>query len=146
MRVRITNEQRWRLRQGFRRVFPWPGSTSLYVANEKGFFKDEGLDVSFQVYPSGHLALADMLDDKSDLATATETPIARAALNGRPVAVAATIAEISRGIELIARKERGIARVEDLKGKTVGVTRGSNAEFFLHVLLTTSLLIRRMCG
>ncbi len=121
-------------------VAAWPGSIPLYVANEKGFFKDEGLEVFFQLYSSGQAALPAMLAGKSDLATAADTPIAVATVGKQPISIVATIAEIKHGIVLVARKDRGIATADDLKGKTVGVTLGSSAEFFLHVFLAISYI------
>ena len=111
----------------------WLGSTALYVALKKGLFKEEGLDVSFRPCSSGHLGLAEALKGDVDLATEADTPIARAAIKGEPVAIVATIAEINRAILIIARKDHGISMAKDLSGKIIGVTRGSSAEFFLHI-------------
>ncbi len=38
-------------------VTPWPASAALYVAREKGYFRDERLDVALHSYISGHLGL-----------------------------------------------------------------------------------------
>jgi NitT/TauT family transport system substrate-binding protein len=46
-------------------VTPWPASAALYVARDKGYFKDEGVDVSFDSYISGHLGLDAVLSGKS---------------------------------------------------------------------------------
>ena len=118
----------------------WLGSTALYVALKKGLFKEEGLDVSFRPCSSGHLGLAEALKGDVDLATEADTPIARAAIKGEPVAIVATIAEINRAILIIARKDHGISMAKDLSGKIIGVTRGSSAEFFLHIFLATSYI------
>ncbi len=121
-------------------VTPWPGSAAVYIAREKGFFKEEGLEVSFLSYSSGHLGLEAVLAGKADISTTGETPLARAALNGHSFAIIATIAKTNRAIRIIARKERGITGPKDLGGKTVGVVRGTTGEFFLHLLLTTSYI------
>ena len=42
-------------------VTPWPASAAVYVAHEKGYFRDEGLQETLREYPSGHLGLADLL-------------------------------------------------------------------------------------
>jgi NitT/TauT family transport system substrate-binding protein len=118
-------------------VSPWPASAPLYIAYEKGYFRDEGLDSTLESYESGHLALDAMLSGKSDIAGAADTPIARAAVNGRKLAIVATICEIERSILIIARKDRGISSADDLRGKSVGIVSGSAAEFFLHIYLTT---------
>ncbi|MBI4776202.1 MAG: NrtA/SsuA/CpmA family ABC transporter substrate-binding protein [Deltaproteobacteria bacterium] len=121
-------------------VTPWPASAPIYVAQEKGYFKHEGLDVTLQTYLSGHLGLDAVLSGKADLATAGETPIARAAMHGKPLAVIATICEIDRAILIVGRKDRGISGPQDLKGKSIGVVAGTTSDFFLHIYLITSYI------
>jgi NitT/TauT family transport system substrate-binding protein len=121
-------------------VTPWPASASLYIAQEKGYFRDEGLEATLQDVASGHLGLADLLAGKADFAAAADTPIAHAAVFGKPVVVVATICEIERAILIIARKDRGVSTAGDLKGKTIGMVAGSASEFFLHIYLTTAYI------
>ena len=121
-------------------VTPWPASAALYVAQEKGYFKDEGIDVALQPYISGHLGLAAVVSGKADLATAGETPVARAAIEAKPIAVIATLCEINKAVLIVARKDRGISSPDDLKGKKVGVVPGTTADFFLHIFLTTNYI------
>lgn len=119
-------------------VTPWPASAAVYIAQEKGYFREEGLEVILHDYMSGHLGLNAMLSGKEDLATAGESPISRAAVQGKPVAVVATICEIDQAILIIARKDKGIASLSDLKGKRIGLAATSAADYFLHVYLTTN--------
>jgi ABC-type nitrate/sulfonate/bicarbonate transport system substrate-binding protein len=121
-------------------VTPWPASAALYVARDKGYFKDEGLDVSFDSYISGHLGLDAVLSGKADLATVGDTPVARSVVAGKPIAVIATICEINRAILIVARKDRGILSPGDLRGKKVGVVAGTTADFFLRIFLTTTYI------
>jgi len=119
-------------------VTPWPGSAALYIAKEKGYFKDEGIEAILQSYRSGHLGLDAVLSKKADLAAVGDTPIARAAVHGHSMAVVITLCEIDRAVLIVARKDRGISSPGDLRGKKVGVVEGTTADFFLHILLTTS--------
>lgn len=121
-------------------VTPWPGSAALYVAQEKGYFKDEGIDATFHSYISGHLGLDAVLSGEADLATVGDTPMARGALAGKPVVILATLCEINRAVLIVARKDRGILSPDDLRGKKVGVVAGTTADFFLHIFLTTSYI------
>jgi sulfonate transport system substrate-binding protein len=121
-------------------VTPWPASAPIYVAYENGYFEDEAIDLTLQSYSSGHLGLAAMLSGKTDLATAGETPIAIAAVDGKPIVVIATSCEIDRAIRIIGRKDKGISAPQDLKGKRIGVVSGTTADFFLHIYLTTSYI------
>jgi NitT/TauT family transport system substrate-binding protein len=119
-------------------VATWPASAALYVAREKGFFTDAGLDATLVPYASGHPALEGVLSGKVDLATAAETPIAAAVLEGKPVAIVATLAYVDRSIVVVGRKDQNIAVAGDLRGKRVGVTPGTAGDFFLHIYLMIS--------
>jgi len=121
-------------------VTSWPASASVFVAQEKGFFKNEGLEVTIRPNESGHLAIAPLLAGDVEFATMGETPFVRAALEQKPMAIVASLAEIERAIQIIGRKDRGISRAEDLKGKTIGVIQGTTADFFLHIFLTSAYL------
>jgi len=119
-------------------VTPWPASASVYIAREKGYFREEGLDATLQSFSSGHLGLAAVLAGKADFATASETPITRAALDARPFALIATVSSSDRAYRIVARKDRGISTPRDLVGKKVGRVAGTGADFFLDIFLTTS--------
>lgn len=121
-------------------VTPWPGSAALYIARKKGYFEEQGIDADFHSYISGHLGLDALFSGTVDCAVAGDTPIARAIIGQKPVAVIATICEIDRAILIVARKDRGILSPADLKGKKVGVVKGTTADFFLDILLVTSYI------
>lgn len=115
-----------------------PGSTPFYVGLDQGFFRDEGLDVTLKPVTTGQMGLEAVLSGKADATGAADTPIARSVVKGDPIAVIATIAEIQQAVAIIAKKESGIGGPDDLKGKAIGVTRGTGAEFFLHIFLVTN--------
>jgi NitT/TauT family transport system substrate-binding protein len=115
-----------------------PLSASFYVAHAKGFFREEGLDAALQTFGSGQLAFAAMLAGKADFSTVAMPPIARAALDGKPVLIVATVCTADRTNLIIARKDKGIETIADLKGKRVGLSLGTIAEFMLHIYLTTA--------
>jgi ABC-type nitrate/sulfonate/bicarbonate transport system substrate-binding protein len=121
-------------------VSPWPASAPIYVAHKKGYFRDEGLDATLHPHISGHLGLDALLSGKADFATYGDTPIARAVVDGKPVAVVATISEINRAIRIIARKDRAISTPNDLRGKKIGLVRGTTADFFLHTYLAVAYI------
>lgn len=108
----------------------------LYVAYAKGFFKNVGLDVTLQKYTSGKSALNEgVLKSAVDLGTTAETPIVHASLVGEKLYVAATIGTSTKNLAIVARKDKGISIPSDLKGKKIGVTKGTNGEFFLDSFL-----------
>lgn len=113
-----------------------PISAAAYVAVSRGFFTDEGLDVELRYQPTGQAALMEVVRGRADLAITAETPIVHAALRGDTVKVLATIATTRRGLTVIGRRGHGVGEPADLRGKRIGVTMGTNVEYFLHLFLT----------
>lgn len=112
----------------------------LFIAERKGYFDAEGLDVSFKWFPFGVPALESVLEGEAEVATVGETPLVFAALHGRPYAVIANY--LSSDVHgVIARADRNIRKVADLRGKRVGVSTGTTAHYMLHVLLSDQGLV-----
>lgn len=106
----------------------------LYIAHVNGYFNAEGLDVALQAYPSGKAAVDAMIEGRADLATSAETRIMFAGLRGQKVYVVATLHK-TENMAVVARKDKGITKPHDLKGKRIGVTANTNADFFLDTFL-----------
>ena len=113
----------------------YPGSGLLYVAQANGYFVQLGLDVTFLPYSSGRDALAAVLQQRADLATCADIPLMFAALEGAPVAIVATIFTASQANGIVARRDRGIASIQDLKSKTIGVTLKTDGHYVLSTML-----------
>lgn len=111
-----------------------PQAGLVQLAFAKGYFANEGVDATLRLQTSGKAALQGVLAGHADLATASETPIVFARLEGKPVAIIATVGTAGRNLAVVARKDHGISRPADLQGKKVGVTLGSNGEFFLDTI------------
>jgi NitT/TauT family transport system substrate-binding protein len=109
-----------------------------YIAFAKGFFTEEGLDAVPQPHAFGKLALNSVIEGKADIATAADTPIVFAIMNGKKITTLAVIQTSNRDNAIVARKDRGIAKPADLKGKKIGVPMGTSAEFFLYTVLLAS--------
>lgn len=103
----------------------------LYVADAKGYFADEGLEVSYHSFTSGRDALTSVINGEADVATVFETPIVLNTGKGRRVRVLSTLHTSNKNTALVARRDRGIETPADLKGKRIGVTPNTNGEFFL---------------
>jgi ABC-type nitrate/sulfonate/bicarbonate transport system substrate-binding protein len=112
-----------------------PGAGPVYIAYIKGYFKDEGLDVTLQPHTSGKAALNAVLGGKADLAVVAETPIMFAVVRGEKIYAIATLFTSEKNMAIIARKDREISLPADLKGKRIGVSIGTNGEFFMDAFL-----------
>ncbi|HTD06318.1 NrtA/SsuA/CpmA family ABC transporter substrate-binding protein [Undibacterium sp.] len=109
---------------------------ALYVGRDQKFFEKHGLNLTIQPFLLGKQALQSTLQGKADLAILAETPFMLAVINGEKIATVATIFGSRRSMAVVARKDRGIDKAEDLSGKTIGTIFGTNAQFFVDTLLT----------
>ncbi|MCK9685116.1 ABC transporter substrate-binding protein [Scleromatobacter humisilvae] len=112
-----------------------PVSLPLYVAQQRGFFADERLEVAITDCIGGTRCLRQLLDDQADLATTSEMPVVLHAFAQPDVAIVATIAHASDNLKLIARKAGGVRTSEQLTGRKVGVTAGTAAQYLLETHL-----------
>lgn len=112
-----------------------PASALVQIAAKKGFFSQTGLDVTVQPYEFGKLALDAVIDGKADMATAADTPVMYAILGGNAITTFAVIETSTQNQVIVARKDRNIGSVDALKGKIIGVTKGTTGDFFTDSIL-----------
>ncbi|MCG6535220.1 MAG: ABC transporter substrate-binding protein [Syntrophales bacterium LBB04] len=72
-----------------------------------------------------------------DVATASESAMVQKSFDNNDIRTFSQIANTT-GTEIVARKDRGIEKLSDLKGKRVGLQRGSSSEFYLGGFLKSS--------
>ena len=112
-----------------------PVSLPLYVAQRRGFFADEGLDVTIADCIGGKRCLRLLLDDKADVVTTSGMPVVLQAFAHADVAIVATMVHASDNLKLIARKASGVTKSEQLAGHRVGVIAGTAAQYLLETRL-----------
>jgi NitT/TauT family transport system substrate-binding protein len=120
-----------------------PRFSLVHVAQARGYFRDEGLDVTLRPHRFGQAALTALLRGDADLATCAETPVVFAELRGERLSVLASIASATQNSAVIARREQGISGPADLRQRTIGVTFGTSGAFFLDTLLLRHGVDRR---
>lgn len=113
-----------------------PTSLLAHIALAQGFFAANGLDVSVKEYPSGKRALDEgLLAGQADITWSNETPIALAGFERADFRIISTTLTAANVNMIIARRDRGIERPEDLRGKRIATQKGSAVHFFLHLFL-----------
>jgi NitT/TauT family transport system substrate-binding protein len=110
-------------------------SALIWIAEARGYFVENNLDVRIQLYESGFLALRDLVSEQQDFVTAADFPVAEYSLHNRGLRIVTSL-DMCDSVRVIAPADSLIRKPQDLKGKRLGVTIGSVAEFYLARLLT----------
>ncbi len=109
-----------------------PSSGLIFVALEKGFFEQAGLNIKLIEYPSGKRALNEgLLSGRTDIAVCADVPLVDAALKGSRFKIFSTVFYADNVNRIIARRDAGISRPEDLINKRVATQYASAVHFFL---------------
>jgi len=112
----------------------------IIIAQEKGFYSDEGLEVTLKRYPSGQKAMEAMFAEDVDIATVADTPIVLNSFIRNNFIVFATFVYSYDENKVLGRKDRGVSTPSDLKGKRIGIAERTSSDFFAHVYLTEHLI------
>lgn len=113
---------------------PTPLYDSVWMAEQRGFFREEGLEVISRIFPSGTTALQTFKAGQGDLVMNGELPGASYwAQNNKDYRLVTVIERDAITYRVTALKE--IAKPQDLKGKTVATRVGSTGSWFISVFL-----------
>src|SRR6185503_7225426 len=104
-----------------------PVFSAYYVAQQEGLFKKHGLDVRINTGPSGSAMVAFLVNGQIESAFGSEIAgVANHNLDPNVVVVA----QATRLVRWNAVVGRNIDTLDQLKGKKVGIARGSGGEVF----------------
>jgi len=110
---------------------PFEPTALVWIAEDQQFFRENDLAVTFHKHDTGPAALEGMLKGEADIAVGIgEFPMVGKVLQQTDARIIAGM-DRSELISVVARRDRGISELADLKGKRVGTTLGTIAEFFL---------------
>jgi ABC-type nitrate/sulfonate/bicarbonate transport system substrate-binding protein len=109
-----------------------PVFSAYYVAQQEGLFKKHGLDVRINTGPSGSAMVSFLINGQIESAFGSEIAgVANHNLDPNVVVVA----QATRLVRWIAIVGKNVDNLEQLKGKKIGVARGSGGEVFWLALL-----------
>ena len=111
-----------------------PYSGLIAIADERGYFKEQGLDVSMVFHPSGRACLEAVNRGEAQAGTVADIAFAAKVIDEHSSKVIASIGTTT-GSEIIARKDRGIRSPQDLRGKKVGFSSRTTSDYFLYAFL-----------
>lgn len=111
----------------------WVGYGPFYIARDKGYFEEEGVDVKLQVMENTSLKMGAFMAGQIDAvaSTADEFPLYMKPDN--PVKYIFAVDNSKGGDGVVSQKE--INSVADLKDKKIAFEEGSVSQFFINALL-----------
>ncbi len=114
----------------------------VWIAENKDYFEEEGLDVEIKEFNSGKASLIAMLSGNEGITicAAAPTPIMFNSFGREDFYIFSTFAYAYEDIKVIVNKDSGIADVNDLIGKKIGTLMGSTGEFFTETFLIYNLI------
>ena len=98
------------------------GGALFHIALEKGYFKEEGINVQVIGVQTGDEAIRALLSNSTDVALGGIIPYSFLALDDQSVKIFATNAYVHDN-QIIANKAKGINVAEDLRGKKIGYSK-----------------------
>jgi ABC-type nitrate/sulfonate/bicarbonate transport system substrate-binding protein len=115
-------------------IFPHEVNSLIYIANDQQYFLNSGLNVTIKNYARGMDAVNGVINGELDIGTASEFVITQEALQNVSIQ---SIGSASKALPffVVARTDKGISGISDLVGKTIGVTLGTNGQFYFGLFL-----------
>jgi NitT/TauT family transport system substrate-binding protein len=106
----------------------------FFLAADRGYYKDEGLDVTVREGNGSAAALKTLIGGLNQIVLADRSTMAVEASRGPDFV--SVMGQINRGgLAIVSLKKAGIVEPKDLEGKTLGVTVGSNETAILPAFL-----------
>lgn len=108
---------------------------SLVVAEQQGFFKGQGLEVTTREFTLGREALEAMLNGECEFSSAAEPPVIEYALQRDDFRILSSMQSSDNLSRLVARADRGVLKPTDLRGKRIATVKGTAPHYFLKLFL-----------
>jgi ABC-type nitrate/sulfonate/bicarbonate transport system substrate-binding protein len=114
---------------------PSVNNDAIWMAFEKGFYQQEGLDVTYRLFPSGTTAFQAFQTGQGDIVMTGDLPSVQYFFRVKgDYRTIAAIERDAKGYVVVARKE--ITKPQDLAGKTIATRVGSTGSWFISEYLT----------
>jgi ABC-type nitrate/sulfonate/bicarbonate transport system substrate-binding protein len=112
-----------------------PLSTPFYVAQAINAFDNTCVTVQFDEVIGGQAAFTKVMNGDVDFGTSSDSVIAFQSLAQKTFVTHTMFVQSDNDVKLITRPTDNISSIIDLKGKRIGVTKGTASEYFLSILL-----------
>jgi NitT/TauT family transport system substrate-binding protein len=111
----------------------WVGYGPLYIAQDKGLFDEEGVEVELIVMEDPKIRFAALAAGQIDIAVTTVDTMLNFKNENQDYRYLFALDDSKGGDGIVANQD--IASIADLKGKSVAYAEGSVSQFYLVVLL-----------
>jgi NitT/TauT family transport system substrate-binding protein len=109
------------------------GVAPLYLGNDAGIFKKQGLNLEMVFIPGGSLSLQALIGRSLDLLLTGGPPVANAYLQGAKIKIIGGVTNLLPYTFVVAT---GLRTAEQVKGKKIGISRfGSNTDYVVRLAL-----------
>lgn len=119
-------------------VPPFYSSALIFIAKDKNFFVEEGINLKVDILPYGKDCLIKMNEGKYDLAVAYTTPIANGILEKREFSILTELHSSGINTKLLYRKDLVETENFRLRDVKVGLVKDTNAEFLLSIYMAVN--------
>ncbi|ELP4885197.1 ABC transporter substrate-binding protein [Vibrio cholerae] len=117
-----------------------PLSSPFYLADQLGFFKQQGIDVELVACSGGVQCSQALFQGEVSYATASESVAMFSSFERQDFLILASFVQSDNDLKLLALESETIRSVADLHNKRVGMIRASASEFYFDSLLLANNL------
>ena len=111
----------------------WVGYGPFYIAQEKGFFEEEGVEIELSIMENTPLKMGALMAGRVDIVASTADEFPTYMRNGKPLNYILAVDNSNGGDGVVSHND--IDGVANLRGRTVAFEEGSVSQFFINALL-----------
>ncbi len=108
-----------------------PYAELVYIAQDEGFFSQNGINLTVTDYSSATNALNAAINNKIDLVISSEYAFVTTNVLKQGTLNIITTIDKTQSVSIVCRKDKGIETIPDLVGKKIGLTFQIAPQFYL---------------
>jgi len=116
-------------------ITPSLTATLNIIAKQQGYFSQQGVDAEIRLIETGIKAVKMMLDDELDISESAIFPLIYNSFTRKDFKIYTQMSISGNDNMIVARKDKGIRKLSDLKGKKVGTIKGGFPNYILDLML-----------